>query len=123
MKLALALLLTCSAAYGNSVTLSWNPSSTAPITGYHIYRAPCYGQVTSQGTCNGSVGTYKRHGSTAAITYIDNANPGQKLVYYVTAYCSGQANCAGQSTPSNIVVLQVPGTPSLIKRIASRIFR
>lgn len=94
-----------------SVTISWNPvsSSTAVLTGYKVYRAPCLVPLPAPGpgTCI-SEGAFAQVGGTSSTvtTYTDTTvSSGQSYSLYVTATYGPQAE---ESPASNHVGVAIP---------------
>src|SRR5512147_525088 len=86
----------------HSATLTWGASTTTGVS-YHVYRATCTGTITG-GVCS-QAGTYSIIGTVNVLTYADTlVSGGEKLDYYVTAFCP-TAGCSdgssGESNPSN----------------------
>ena len=114
---ALVMYVPISSAQTHSVVLSFTASPTTGIAGYHIYRAPCTGTVSTN-LCS-AAGTYAIIGTNTAttLTYTDTTvAAGAQYAYYVTAYCP-PSNCSatlgGESGPSNIIGLVIPLNPPL----------
>lgn len=104
--------------------LTWMPPAVLPptLTGYNVFSAPCTGTFTlgagqptnapASGTCS-AVGSFAQiAGNVAGLTYTDSSpQPGQTIVYQVTAQCPAAGACVGQGAPSNQVAGNWPGIP------------
>jgi hypothetical protein len=123
LLLALVLVLTPTLAQSHSVGLSAQPSATAGVSAYNVYRANC--TTVTAGVCSAGEGTYAVLGTAtigAAITYTDSTvKGGFNYSYYFTAVCPA-AGCGtdssgnkitGESGPSNKTAAVVPGTQPL----------
>src|SRR6266852_4381549 len=104
----------------HSVGLSSQPSATAGISSYNVYRAPC--TTVTGGVCSAGEGTYAKLGTATigtTITYTDSTVLGGKnYSYYFTAACP-TAGCGtdavgnlitGESGPSNKVGAVIPAS-------------
>jgi hypothetical protein len=97
-------------AYGvQSLTLTWDPSSGADVTGYNIYYGQVGGGFTNAIDVGGAL-TNTISGLQEAVTYF----------FFVSAYNSARI----ESDPSNVVNYSVPGTgtntPPTISNIADQ---
>jgi hypothetical protein len=113
-RLLSALLFLCAtslaAAQSHSVTISWGASTTAGVSGYNVYRAPCIGTV-SAGNCT-QEGTFAKIGSSSTTSYADTSVvAGGLYSYYITATCPSagcSASVTGESAGSTHIAAVVP---------------